>query len=123
MLKGDDEVKRFFLDYNERQIVHAAVRIDSRRQRKQSAFTRKASDAIAKAKDGLDVGDISPDVRSVIVEKIYQSIAYGQAWEYLGETFCNRGQFYQFRKQFCFLVADNMGLIDNRRRKQQGKGG
>ena len=116
-------MKRFFLDYNERQIVHAAVRLDSRRGKKQSTFARKAADAIVKAKDELDVGDIAPDVRDVIVEKIYQSIAYGQAWEYLGETYCYRGQFYQYRKQFCFLVADNMGLIDSRRKKQQGKGG
>lgn len=113
-------MKRFFLDYNERQIVHAAVRLDSRRTRKQSAFTQRAADAISKAKDELDVGDISPDVRDVIVEKIYQSIAYGQAWEYLGETYCYRGQFYQYRKQFCFLVADNMGLIDTKRRRQNG---
>lgn len=115
-------MKRFFLDYNERQIVHAAVRLDSRRG-KSSPFSKKAADAIRKAKDELDVGDISPDVQFVIVEKIYQSIAYGQAWEYLGETFCYRGQFYQYRKQFCFLVADNMGLIDARRRKQSGSGG
>ena len=99
-------MKRFFLDYNERQIVHAAVRLDSRRG-KSSPFSKKAADAIRKAKDELDVWDISPDVRDVIVEKI----------------FCYRGQFYQYRKQFCFLVADNMGLIDARRRKQSGRGG
>lgn len=112
-------MKRFFLDYNERQIVHAAVRIDSRRGKK-SPFSKRAAEAIRKAKDDMDVGEIAPDVRSVIVEKIYQSIAYSQPWELLGETYCYRGQFYQYRKQFCYLVADNMGLIDKRRQQLGG---
>lgn len=113
-------MKRFFLDYNERQIVHAAVRIDCRHV-KSSPFSERAAEAIRKAKDDMNVGKIAPDVRSVIIEKIYQSIAYSQPWERLGETYCYRGQFYQYRKQFCFLIADNMGLIDARR--QQSKGG
>ena len=112
-------MKRFFLDYNERQIVHAAVRIDSRRG-KVSPFSKRTAEAIRKAKDDMDVGEIAPDVRSVIIEKIYQSIAYGQPWELLGETYCYRGQFYQYRKQFCYLVADNMGLIDKRRQQLGG---
>lgn len=109
-------MKRYFLDYNERQIVHAAVRMDSRRG-KSSPFSQRAAEAIRKAKDDMDVGDIAPDVRSVIVDKIYQSIAYGQPWERLGETHCYRGQFYQLRKQFCYLVADYMGLIDARQQR------
>ena len=109
-------MKRYFLDYNERQIVHAAVRMDSRRG-KSSPFSQRAAEAIRKAKDDMDVGDIAPDVRSVIVDKIYQSIAYGQPWERLGETYCYRGQFYQLRKQFCYLVADYMGLIDARQQR------
>ena len=113
-------MKRFFLDYNERQIVHAAIRMDSRRG-KPSPFTRRAAEAIKKARDEMDVGEVAPDVRGVIIDKIYQSIAYGTAWEYLGETYCSRGTFYQYRKQFCFRVADSMGMIDARR--QRGKGG
>lgn len=114
--RGGGIVKRYFLDYNERQIVHAAVRMDSRRG-KSSPFSQRAAEAIRKAKDDMDVGDIAPDVRSVIVDKIYQSIAYDQPWERLGETYCYRGQFYQLRKQFCYLVADYMGLIDARRQR------
>lgn len=112
-------MKRFFLDYNERQIVHAAVRMDSR-SGETSPFLKRAAEAIRKAKDDMDVGEIAPDVRSVIVEKIYQSIAYGQPWEHLGETYCYRGQFYQYRKQFCYLVADHMGLIDTRQQRSGG---
>lgn len=116
-------MKKYYLDYNERQIVHAAVRMNSRRG-KTSPFSKRAADAIKKAKDDMDVGEIAPDVRVVIIEKIYQSIAYGQPWERLGETYCYRGQFYQYRKQFCFLVADNMGLIEARkgRRTKEGSG-
>ena len=97
-------MKRYFLDYNERQIVHAAVRMDSRAG-KTSPFSKRAAEAIRKAKDDMDVGNIDPGVRDVIVEKIYQSIAYGTPWEHMGETYCYRGQFYQYRKQFCFLIG------------------
>lgn len=113
-------MKRYFLDYNERQIVHATIRMNSQ-QGNPSPFSKRAMEAIRKAKDEMNVGDAAPGVRDVIIDKIYQSIAYGQPWELLGETYCYRGQFYQYRKQFCFLVADNMGLIDARRK--QGKRG
>jgi len=113
-------VKRYFLDYNEKQIIHAVVRMDSRHG-SASPFLKRGAEAIQKAKDDLDVGEIAPDVRRVIIDKIYQSIAYGQAWELLGETYCSRGMFYQYRKQFCYLVADNMGLIDARRKRTAGQ--
>lgn len=113
-------MKRFYLDYNEKQIIHAAVRLN-RKTANASDFAKRAADAIEKAKDDLDVGEMDAGVRDVIIDKIYQSIAYGQAWELLGETYCSRGMFYQYRKQFCYLVADNMGLIDSRRKKQQGR--
>lgn len=114
-------MKRYFLDYNERQIVHAAVRMDSR-SGKASPFSKQTAEAIRKAKDDMDVGKIDPGVRGVIIDKIYQSIAYGTPWEHMGETYCYRGQFYQYRKQFCFRVADNMGLIDARRQQSRGGG-
>lgn len=113
-------MKRFSLDYNERQIVCAAVRMDSRTG-KTSPFSRRAAEAIRKAKDDMDVGDVDPGIRGVIIEKVYHSIAYGTPWEHMGETYCYRGQFYQFRKQFCYLIAGYMGLTDARR--QQAKGG
>ena len=64
-------MKRYFLDYNERQIVHAAVRMDSRAGMT-SPFSKRAAEAIRKAKNDMDVGDIDPGVRGVIIEKIYQ---------------------------------------------------
>ena len=51
-----------------------------------SPFSKRAAEAIRKAKDDMDVGDIDPGVRGVIIEKIYQSIAYSQPWEHMGET-------------------------------------
>lgn len=115
-------MKRFNLNYNERQIVNAIVREDARRG-STSNFNRRGASAIQKAKDDLNIGDASPDVRSVIIDKIYQSIAYSTAWEYLGETYCSRGTFYQHRKQFCYLIADNMGMINDKRRKANRKVG
>lgn len=115
-------MKRYNLNYNEKQIVHAIVREDARRGQR-SNFNRRSASAIQKAKDDLNIGDVSPEVRQTIVDKIYQSIAYSTPWEYLGETFCSRGTFYQHRKQFCYLVADNMGMIDARRQERNGKGG
>ena len=115
-------MKRFNLNYNERQIVNAIVREDARR-RTQSNFNRRGASAIQKAKEDLNIGDVSPDIRADIIDKIYQSIAYSTAWEYLGETYCSRGTFYQHRKQFCYLVADNLGMINEKRREQNGKAG
>lgn len=112
-------MKRFFLDYNKRQIIHAVVRMNSQ-SGEVSPFLKRAAEAIRKAKEDMDVGKVEPDVRSVIIEKIYQSIAYGQPWEHLGETYCYRGQFYQYRKQFCYRVADNMGLTDAGQQARNG---
>lgn len=109
-------MKRYFLDYNEKIIIHAIVRNDSKHAGKQSAFRKKAHQAIEKAKDELNIGEMSDDIRRIIIDKIQQSIAYSQPWELMGETYCSRGTFYQYRKQFCFLIADNLGMIDAKRR-------
>lgn len=113
-------MKKYNLSYNERTIVHALVRENARRG-VQSSFNRRGDAAIRHAKEELDIGDASPEVRDVIIDKIYQSIAHSTAWEYLGETYCSRGSFYQLRKQFCFLIADSMGMINKRRREQSVK--
>jgi hypothetical protein len=114
-------VKKYFLDYNEKQIINAIVREDARDNARQSGFRKKSASAIQRAKDELDVGDASPEIRKAIVAKVYQSIAYSQAWELLGETYCGRRRFYEIRKQFCFLIADNMGMIDDKRRRRSGR--
>lgn len=114
-------MKRFNLNYNEQQIVRAIVREDARRG-SSSNFNKRGASAIEKAKSDIDIGDASPDVRDTIIDKIYQSIAYSTAWEYLGETYCSRGTFYQHRKQFCYLIALNMGMINDKRKKQNKKG-
>lgn len=116
-------MKRFHLDYDEKQIVYAMIRTDrrnfSRGIRSRSLFEKRAAIAIKKAKEDLDIGDTDPEIRKIIIDKLYQSAAYSQSWEQMGETYCSRGMFYQYRKEFMYLIADNMGLIDGRRRQRQ----
>ena len=119
-------MKRYHLDYDEKQIVYAMIRTDrrniSRGIRSRSPFKRRAAIAIQKAKEDLDIGDTDPEIRKIIVDKLYMSAAYNQSWEQSGETYCSRGMFYQYRKEFIYLIADNIGLIDgSRRRKQKEK--
>lgn len=113
-------MKKFGLNYDEKQIVYAVVRMDRKNReqgsRKTSAFWKRGSEAIRKAEEDIDVGSASPEVRDEIVRKLYQSIAYTQPWELLGETYCSRGTFYSYRKRFCFMIACNMGMIDAKRR-------
>jgi hypothetical protein len=113
-------MKKFGMNYDEKQIVYAVVRMDRKNKEKgtgrTAGFWKRGSEAIRKAEEDIDVGYASPEIRKEIVEKLYQSIAFTQPWELLGETYCSRGTFYSYRKKFCFLIADNMGMIDAKRR-------
>ena len=110
-------MKRFFLTYEEKQIVYATIRMDSKAGNNgRSDFLKKGKAAIQKAREEIDLGDMTPEIREIIIGKIQQSIADAQPWELMGETYCSRGTFYQYRKQFSYMVADNMGIIDQKRR-------
>lgn len=112
--------KRFNLNSNVRAIVYATIREDSK-HRQDTRYNRCAALAIQKAKDDLDIGKASPDIRKIIADKIYQLVADSTPWELLGETYCNRSMFYQHRKHFCYLVADNLGMISDKRRQHNQK--
>lgn len=113
---------RFYLDNDEKKIVKAVIHSDEKRQKRQQAgkktpFDTKAAAAIEKAKRDLDLGEVTEEVREIIIQKIYKSLLYNTPWELSGETYCCRSLFYEYRKQFCYLVAQNLGII----RQQAGK--
>lgn len=113
---------RFYLDNDEKKIVKAVIHSDEKRQKRQQAgkktpFDTKAAAAIEKAKRDLDLGEVTEEVREIIIQKIYKSLLYNTPWELSGETYCCRSLFYEYRKQFCYLVAKNLGII----RQQAGK--
>lgn len=113
---------RFYLDNDEKKIVKAVIHSDEKRQKRQQAgkktpFDTKAKAAIEKAKKDLDLGEVTEEVREIIIQKIYKSLLYNTPWELSGETYCCRSIFYEYRKQFCYLVAQNLGII----RQQAGK--
>lgn len=115
---------RATLDEDEKRIIRAVIHSDEKRRRRQqakkeTAFDRKASDAIAKAKAELDLGEIDKSVKEIIIAKIYTSLLYNTPWELMGETYCCRSLFYAYRKQFCYLVALHLGIVEQPR--QQGK--
>lgn len=111
-------MKRFNLGYEEKQIVYATIRM-SRKNCGSLAYAEKSRAAIEKAEEEFDLGDIPDEVKNHILQKIYQSIAYMQPWELLGETYCSRGMFYQYRKQFCYLVAVKMGIAKKERERKR----
>ena len=113
---------RFCLDSDEKKIVKAVIHSDEKRQKRQQAgkktpFDTKATAAIEKAKTDLDLAEVTEEVREIIIQKIYKSLLYNTPWELSGETYCCRSLFYEYRKQFCYLVAQNLGII----RQQAGK--
>lgn len=111
-------MKRYHLGYEEKQIVYAVIRMNRKAGGEgRSVFLKRGAEAIAKAREEMEIGDAAPEVRETIIDKIQQSIAYSQPWEHMGETYCSRGTFYQYRKQFAFLVADHMGLTAGQRRR------
>ena len=107
---------RFYLDEDEKKIVKAVIHSDEKRQKRQKAgkkapFDTKATAAIEKAKKDLDLGEVTEEVREIIIQKIYKSLLYNMPWELCGETYCCRSLFYEYRKRFCYLVAKNLGII------------
>ena len=100
---------RFYLDEDEKKIVKAVIHSDEKRQKRQKAgkkapFDTKATAAIEKAKKDLDLGEVTEEVREIIIQKIYKSLLYNMPWELCGETYC-------CRSLFCDLVAQNLGII------------
>ena len=72
----------------------------------------KAAEAIKAAKKELPLEGTDPEVRRHIIDKLYTSLLYNTPWELLGETYCCRRLFYEYRKEFCYLIAVHMEIIE-----------
>ena len=86
------------IDEDTKKIVKAIVHGDQKRQSRRRAgkhtdFDRKAAEAIKAAKKELP-------------------LLYNTPWELLGETYCCRRLFYEYRKEFCYLIAVHMEIIE-----------
>lgn len=116
MKKGEDVVAHT-IDEDTKKIVKAIVHGDKKRKarRKKGShtdFDRKAEEAIRAARRELPLDGIEREARHHITEKIYISLLYNTPWELLGETYCSRRLFYEYRMEFCYLIAVNMGIIE-----------
>lgn len=117
---------RATLDEDEKRIIRAVIHSDEKRRRRQqakkeTAFDRKAAAAIAKAKEELDLGEVDQSIRETIIAKIYTSLLYNTPWELMGETYCCRSLFYAYRKQFCYLVALHLDIVEAPRQQVKRK--
>lgn len=117
---------RATLDEDEKRIIRAVIHSDEKRRRRQqakkeTAFDRKATAAIAKAKEELDLGEADQTIRETIIAKIYTSLLYNTPWELMGETYCCRSLFYAYRKQFCYLVALHLDIVEAPRQQAKRK--
>ena len=117
---------RTTLDEDEKRIIRAVIHSDEKRRRRQqakkeTAFDRKATAAIAKAKEELDLGEVDQTIRETIIAKIYTSLLYNTPWELMGETYCCRSLFYAYRKQFCYLVSLHLGIVEAPRQQAKRK--
>lgn len=105
------------IDEDTKKIVKAIVHGDQKRQSRRRAgkhtdFDRKAAEAIKAAKKELPLEGADPEVRRHIIDKLYTSLLYNTPWELLGETYCCRRLFYEYRKEFCYLIAVHMEIIE-----------
>lgn len=90
------------IDEDTKKIVKAIVHGDQKRQSRRRAgkhtdFDRKAAEAIKAAKKELPLEGTDPEVRRHIIDKLYTSLLYNTPWELLGETYCCRRLFYEYR--------------------------
>lgn len=49
--------------------------------------------------------------RRKMQEKIYKSIVYNEAYEYIADLPCGRRQFYEYRTEFITRVAQKMDML------------
>ena len=88
------------IDEDTKKIVKAIVHGDQKRQSRRRAGKH------------TDFDRKDPEVRRHIIDKLYTSLLYNTPWELLGETYCCRRLFYEYRKEFCYLIAVHMEIIE-----------
>lgn len=87
------------------------------RNHKESEFDAKADRAVEDALHSSCGNIPSPVIRKQVQGKIYKSIVQHMPYEHMGETYCGRRQFYEYRNEFILTVADNMGMLSQKERK------
>ena len=117
------------IDEDTKKIVKAIIHGDQKRQSRKRAgretnFDRMAEEAIKEAKKELPLEGMEETARRHVLTKIYSSLLYNTPWELLGETYCCRRLFYEYRMEFCYLVAVHMHIIEpdgSRRQRAAGE--
>jgi len=80
-----------------------------------SAFDIKAVEIVASALDATCENIASSRARKQMQDKIYKSILYNQPYEYIADVCCGRRQFYNYRTEFIGRVAEEMGMLPERK--------
>ena len=112
------------LDKNTKTIVRAIMKDQEKRDRRKhtgqyTAFDRKVDKAIEEAKENIGLQGFTGSTRDQVIGKICQSLKDNTPWELLGETYCCRRLFYEYRKEFCYHVAASMDMIGSRKTGQK----
>lgn len=105
--KIDEDIK----DVARRLIMGNEKRKKRIRNRKESAFDMQAANAIANALSSSCRDITCRTERKQMQEIIYRSIAYSIPYEYIGEVYCGRRKFYEYRNEFILAVAENMEMV------------
>ena len=57
-------------------------------------------------------GDISDEAaRKRLQNKVFDSVSRHIPYEYMGECNCGRQKFYEYRRELCRRVAEEMGMV------------
>ena len=112
------------LDKNTKTIVRAIMKEQEKRDRRKhtgqyTAFDRQADKAIEEAKENIGLQGFTGSTRDQVIGKICQSLKDNTPWELLGDTYCCRRLFYEYRKEFCYHVAASMDMIGSGRKTGQ----
>lgn len=83
-------------------------------QSKETTFDTKACEAVETALHAMCSNVKDNAIRNTMQKKIYESIVYSIPYEYIGQTYCGRRRFYEYRKEFIGMVAKEMGMLTPR---------
>lgn len=114
------------VDNDTKKIIKAIIHSDEKRKKRkkagsQTAFDALADNAIKEAKAQLLEGVDDKEIRKHIVNKIHQSLLYNTPWECLGETYCCRRLFYEYRTEYIKLISVNMISILETWKEKEGQ--
>ena len=116
-------MKTHYIEKETKDIVKAIIHAEKKRKRQkknQSQFDKVSSEAIAAAKKEMIEAlseEIDKGTSTELVEYIYESLIYNTPYEAIFNMCVCRRLFYEYRTEFCYLVAVNMKII-NRSEKE-----